>query len=78
MRASRFLLLAVLQCSGLAYGQEQNCTGESELQNIYKTLAQNLAAFDVFLELLPVRHATCSNHLTQRWFPLNLGLSLGH
>ena len=54
MRGSRFFLLAVLQCSGLAYGQKQDCTGGNDLQTIYKTFAQNLAAFNVFLELLPV------------------------
>ena len=51
MRGRGFLLLALLHCS---WGQVQNCTGDSEAQTIYKTFAQNLAAFNVFLELLPV------------------------
>ncbi len=54
MRGISLLLLAMLQCLGLVCGQAQNCTGASELQTIYKTFSQNLAAFNVFLELLPV------------------------
>ena len=54
MKGSNLVLLAMLQCSGLACGQDPNCTGGTELQTIYKTFAQNLAAFNVFLELLPV------------------------
>ena len=56
MRGLKILLLAVLQCSGLACGQEQNCTGGSDLQIVYKTFAQNQAAFNVLLELLPVNY----------------------
>ena len=55
MKGFSLLLIAMLQCSGLACGQAQNCTDANDLQNIYKTFAQNLAAFNVFLELLPVR-----------------------
>ena len=63
----------MLQCSGLVCGQEQNCTDASDLQTIYKTFAQNLAAFNVFVELLPVHFA----HLFQcaRWPALSLSLS---
>ena len=56
-----FILLAILQCSGLACCQHQNAPSGSDLQTIYKTFAQNLAAFNVFLELLPV----CNRHLFQ-------------
>lgn len=54
MRALRVLLVALLHCSGLACSQALNCTAEKDLQIIYKTFAQNVAAFHVFLELLPV------------------------
>ena len=60
MKGISLLLLAMLQCSGLACGQAQNCTGAGELQSIYTTFAQNLAAFNVFLELLPVRVSMAS------------------
>ena len=54
MKGTSFFLLALVQCSGLACGQELNCTSGIELQTIYKSFSQNLAAFNVFLELLPV------------------------
>ena len=46
-------LLALLQCSALA--RAQNCTTDTDLQILYKTFAQNLGAFNVFLDLIPVR-----------------------
>ena len=46
-------LLALLQCSALA--RAQNCTADTDLQILYKTFAQNLGAFNVFLDLIPVR-----------------------
>lgn len=63
MRAVRVLLLA-LQCAVLARGQTANCTADTDLQPLYKVFAQNGAAFNTFLDLIPVRRQLCL-----RWLP---------
>ena len=52
------VVIAALLCTTLARGQSQNSTAETQVQILYKAFAQNLDAFNVFLDLLPVRSAT--------------------
>ena len=51
------VVVAALLCTMLARGQSQNSTSETQAQILYKAFAQNLEAFNVFLDLLPVRPA---------------------
>ena len=51
------VVIAAMLCTTLARGQSQNSTAETQVQILYKAFAQNLDAFNVFLDLLPVRSA---------------------
>ena len=55
MGATPVFLLALLQCSALAWAQTPKCAAETELNLLYKAFAQNENAFNTFLDLLPVR-----------------------